>query len=306
MTQNNARYLIGVDGGGTGCRAAVADPSGRMIGQGAAGPANATTDLAQAIANVAAAVMAAVKDAGLAPAVLHDAVAHIGLAGVLGPETGTEITTALSLQIALPPQGAIVSDDCVTSLAGALGPRDGVLLAIGTGALLAVRRAGDIRRIGGWGLNLSDQGSGAWLGRALLEHALLVVDGLAEGSDLTATVLAEFGNDPARIVDFATRARPAEYAGYAMGIVAAEAAGDAVARLLMQRGADHLTRALGVLGLGGGDVLCLGGGLGPHYAAFLPQEARDRHVPLAGTALDGALALARDRRDQAAEKRPFR
>ena len=52
MIDATPRYLVGVDGGGTGCRAAIADLTGRLLGQGAAGPANATTDLAQTIVNV--------------------------------------------------------------------------------------------------------------------------------------------------------------------------------------------------------------------------------------------------------------
>ena len=32
--------FLAVDGGGTGCRAALADAQGRILGQGAAGPAN--------------------------------------------------------------------------------------------------------------------------------------------------------------------------------------------------------------------------------------------------------------------------
>ena len=36
--------FLGIDGGGTGCRAAVADASGRILGTGVAGPANLTSD----------------------------------------------------------------------------------------------------------------------------------------------------------------------------------------------------------------------------------------------------------------------
>ncbi len=39
-------------------------------------------------------------------------------------------------------------------------------------------------------------------------------------------------------------------------------------------------------------VICLAGGVGPHYAAYLPQSHQNRIRPALGTALDGALALA--------------
>ena len=39
-------FLIGVDGGGTGCRAAVATPDGRILAEGKGGRANVSTDCA--------------------------------------------------------------------------------------------------------------------------------------------------------------------------------------------------------------------------------------------------------------------
>jgi glucosamine kinase len=36
--------VIGIDGGGSGCRAAVADRSGRILGEAQGGPANIATD----------------------------------------------------------------------------------------------------------------------------------------------------------------------------------------------------------------------------------------------------------------------
>ena len=287
MSKKATRYLSGAEGGGSGCRVVLADASGKTLGQGVAGPANATTDLAQAIENLRAAVKAAARDAGVKRSALGDSVAHVGLAGVLNARVAGRIAAELAVR------QARVTDDRVTSVAGALGQRNGVLAAIGTGSTLAAQRGDTVQCIGGWGLNLGDQASGAWLGRALLEHVLLVHDGLAEATALSDTVLKEFNGDPGAIVTFAARARPSDYAGHAPRIVATALGGDSAARGLMQRGADYLVRALKVLEFSDGDVLCLGGGLGPHYAGFLPEDIRARIVKPEGTALDGALALAR-------------
>lgn len=287
MGKKKATYLIGVDGGGSGCRAVLADPDGQVLGKGSAGPANATTDLAQTIQNVQAALKAAAKDAGLKRSALAGSIAHLGLAGVLDEVTAARIAADM------PVRAAQVTDDRVTSLVGALGTRDGVLVAIGTGSTLAAQRNGVVTCIGGWGLNLGDQASGAWLGRALLEHVLLVHDGVAEPSGLSDAVLGDFNGDPGAIVGFAAGARPPDYAAHAPRVVAMALGGDAGARVLMQRGAAYLVRALEVLAFGEGDVLCLGGGLGPHYAGFLPEDIRARIVEPEGSALDGALALAR-------------
>ena len=54
---------LGVDGGGTGCRAAVCDATGRILGEGAAGSANIWTDPEGALVNILAASRQALEAA---------------------------------------------------------------------------------------------------------------------------------------------------------------------------------------------------------------------------------------------------
>ncbi|RBW45875.1 hypothetical protein DS901_01750 [Loktanella sp. D2R18] len=61
----------------------------------------------------------------------------------------------------------------------------------------------------------------------------------------------------------------------------------------MQRGADDMARGLTQLGFQPGDPLCLLGGLGPHYAGYLPPAYLAGKMDAKGSALDGAFALAR-------------
>ena len=48
----NVTYLLGIDGGGTGCRAALADLSGNVLGTGKSGSANIMTDMNTARLNI--------------------------------------------------------------------------------------------------------------------------------------------------------------------------------------------------------------------------------------------------------------
>lgn len=287
MSAGSTEFIIGVDGGGSGCRAAVAGVDGTLLGQGASGPANVATDAALAIANVRTAVRAALEAAGLDERALSRSAAHIGLAGMLSAPAADMV--AREMRIA----HCEVTDDRTIAVAGALGAREGVLLAIGTGTIIAAQRPDGLRCIGGWGLQVSDQASGAWLGRALLERVLLCHDGMALHSALTWATLAQFDGEATDIVGFAASAQPRDYAVHAPSILAAAAAGDPNARDLVQAGATFLSRALKSLGFGSDDVLCLSGGVGPHYAPYLDKAARDRIAAPAGTALDGALFLAR-------------
>ncbi|MCB1401204.1 MAG: ATPase, partial [Rhodobacteraceae bacterium] len=58
------RLWLGIDGGGSGCRAAVADAAGTILGQAEAGPANIASDFEGALANILSASGAALERAG--------------------------------------------------------------------------------------------------------------------------------------------------------------------------------------------------------------------------------------------------
>ncbi|CAN0599943.1 unnamed protein product, partial [Ectocarpus sp. 12 AP-2014] len=136
-------------------------------------------------------------------------------------------------------------------------------------------------------------GSGAWLGRAALEQVLLCHDGLADHGDLTRTLFAEFDNDPNAIVAFSMSAKPGDYAAFAPDVVSAADSGDASGQAFMAKGANYLIRGLNALGFQPGDTLCLSGGVGGHYARYLPASILSGNIGPRGTALDGAFHLAK-------------
>lgn len=293
MMKDKAPLIIGVDGGGTGCRIAIQSASGAHMADAVGGAANYTTDPDGAVANVLAALRVALSDAGLDTPHLAGSFAHVGLAGVLGQAKADALTSAL------PFAHLSVSDDRITSVQGALGPEDGVLVAIGTGSFVASRHAGAHRFFGGWGLQVGDQASGAWLGRAALERCLLAADGLMTDSELTRTVLEQFAGGPEEIVAFARQAQPKDYATLAPIVVDAARAGDPIGRALMQAGAGYVMDCIRTDGPGSQDLICLSGGVGPHYAPYLDQVFQDRLQPARGSALDGALQFARAHHDKA-------
>ncbi|MCV6591442.1 MAG: hypothetical protein OIF48_00705 [Silicimonas sp.] len=286
MAVTTFQHIIGIDGGGSGARVAIAERDGKVVGKGTSGPANATSDLDGAIANIREALAQAADEAALPDPVIAAACAHAGIAGAISETEQTKIAEAL-------PMKTTVTEDKQTALKGALGDRDGILLSIGTGSLIGARRKRKIRFLGGYGLPVSDQASGAWLGRMLLTETLLCHDGLAPPTALTRRIMDEFDNDAASIASFAAQASPAEFARFAPQITEAADDGDPIAMNLVQGGSIYLTQAIDSLGLGRGDVLCLAGGLGPAYAPWLMPSHRRHLADPAGTALDGALALAR-------------
>lgn len=283
--RNDLSYLIGVDGGGTGCRIAIADIDGRVIGRASGEAANPATSMNGAIAALADALKDARLQAQLGESAFESSFAHLGLAGVLSSAIARKVAEAL------PFRKCQVTDDRPTSVAGALGNRDGALAVIGTGSFIGRQTGGKCRFAGGWGHHLGDEASGAWLGKRLLATALLTEDDLAAPSPLTESVLWEFGAASEAVL-FAKDAQPRELAAFAPRIADAADGGDAVAAALMREGADYIERALAAVGRKPGEPLCLMGNLGLRYADYLRPDLADSVSMPAGTAVDGALSLA--------------
>lgn len=285
MTLDPDPILVAADGGGTGCRACAGTLSRGVLAEATGGPGNVHSDFDGAIANLTSAVQAALEHANLhVPA--DQITAHMGVAGA-----HSEVEMA-RVRAALPYGQSSVTGDRATSLRGALGEADGYVVALGTGTIVARQHRLEMRTIGGWGFDLSDQASGAWLGRRVLQEVVLCEDRLRAHTGLSRHVLEDKGGLIA-MIEFSTGAAPGAFAPLARDVVAAATAGDALGVALMQEGAAYVMRGLRALGFEAGDLLSLAGGLGPHYAPYLEADFTENLAPPKGTALEGAFAMAR-------------
>ena len=270
-------FFLGIDGGGSGCRAALADADGRIMGQGQAGPANINTDVEGAAVSILAATAEALEGTGADP---RDLIATLGLAG------GTIAAATERVAGLLPFARMQIVNDGVTAARGALGPQDGILAAMGTGSVFAVQRGGALRQVGGRGFLMGDEGSGAVLGRALLSRAMRAEDGFADMTPLLQQVLEEFGGIEG-IIRFGNGAAPADFARLAPRIAAGT---DPAARQVFDAAVAEVRHILAVLQAEPPLPVVFVGGLGPAYAARLtdwPQR------PAIGSGVDGALLMAR-------------
>jgi glucosamine kinase len=276
---------LGVDGGGSGCRAAVADAAGRVLGHGAAASANIWTDPDGARANILAAAEAAVAAADVG-ARLGDVVAVLGLAG------GNIDSAAERLAQGLPFARVAIESDAVVALKGALDDDDGITAAIGTGSVFGVQRGGRVRMSGGWGFQLGDHGSGAMMGRALCVQALLAHDGEVDRTPVLAGLLAEHGG-PAGLVAWGKGAAPADFARLVPRILEGAAAGDPAAAAILAEAEADIARAIDRLMADGPAPVAFLGGLGPVFAARLGRRYCGLVRAPKGSGLDGALLMAR-------------
>ena len=280
--------VLGIDGGGTGCRAALATVSGEILGHGKGGPANIRTDLTGARANIVEAATQAFREAGRDPALLSAAGAVLGLAGT---NVGTY---ARQLEAILPFAKARVVTDALIALEGAIGSAgDGAIAILGTGTAYLVRRNGETRSVGGWGFQVGDQGGGGRIGRDLLEETLLAHDGIRPASPLTGEILAAFRNEPQDIVGFTLNAKPGDYGGFAPKVFEFAGKGDPVAEAILARATAAVEASLTALDLDESTPLSLLGGLAPLYAERLSQRFRALLKEPRRDALGGAVAMAR-------------
>ena len=286
MFHEGKSLLVGIDGGGTGCRAVVGTRQRGVLARAEGGAANAATDINSAVENIRATVNAAAVIAGFSLDQLKQANAHLGLAGAIGDEVKARISSSL------PYAHSVVTDDRPTTVTGALDGQDGHVVSVGTGTIIAASVCQSFQYVGGWGFHVADQASGAWLGRAALEHVLLCHDGLRDHSMLSRELFAQFKNDPNAVVDFSMSAAPKDFGSLAPTVLSGARADDKWAQKTLQAGADYLTSGLKQLGFSAGAPLCLLGGLGRFYTDYMAPEDLAGLIEAKGTALDGAFALA--------------
>lgn len=284
---SEALYL-GIDGGGTACRARLADEGGRVLGEGLAGSSNLTLGLDTAIASIRDASEQAFVTAGIPPDQLKTVHAAYGLAGANVPSLAAAIAALPHAFASL----AVVSD-AVTACLGAHGGEDGAILILGTGSQGLAFVDGRATAIGGWGFALSDQGSGAILGREAIRAAVLALDGLAPRSALTDAVMARHGGRASDAVLWAKTATPRDYGALSPLVFDHAAAGDPVAARLMKAALADVVAMLDRLRALGAGRVALMGGLARPYRALLPKRFAAILVDPRGDAGDGAIALAR-------------
>jgi glucosamine kinase len=279
------QFAIGVDGGGTGCRVAIADRDGNVLGRGTGGPANIATNLEEAARNIRTAITVATRDITVSAPIYSLSSAVLGLAGANVGDHAEKLKDRLGFA-----RCRIISD-AQTSMTGALGGMDGTGAMIGTGSVFASRSKGRFRRLGGWGFQLGDQAGGAWIGRSALEATLLSHDSIKAGSGLTKALLTHFGG-AAQITEFGRKAAPSEYAALAPLVLEAASNDDSVGRNIAQAAGDYIAKAVNAVSFDTSLPVVLIGGLSEKLDPFLPQQLKARLIPAKGNALDGALRLA--------------
>ena len=81
----------------------------------------------------------------------------------------------------------IVTSDAEIAMEGALNGSNGIITIVGTGSIGLAKYSDNqpIVRCGGWGIELDDEGSGAWVGREGITAVVRSLDGRGKKTSLT-------------------------------------------------------------------------------------------------------------------------
>lgn len=231
------QLFIGVDGGGSKCRATIYCADGTVLGTGVAGRANPLHGLTQTFESIEASTRLALLDAGMNESDSHLLVAGLGLAGVNVPRLYQDV-----INWQHPFAAMYVTTDLHTACIGAHRGADGAVIITGTGSCGYAHVGDTSLSIGGYGFALGDKGSGAWLGLKAAEHVLLALDGFAAPTRLTDMLLNYFDvRDALGIVENLAGKSSSCYAALARSVLDCASEGDAVATAIVQEGADYIS-----------------------------------------------------------------
>jgi glucosamine kinase len=139
-----------------------------------------------------------------------------------------------------------IASDGLTALLGAIGARDGVVVAAGTGTACLARRGTRFAKVDGWGSLLSDAGSGFAIGRAGLDAALREYDGRPGSAALLDAARERFGGEIEELPEqvYSAPVPTRAVASFAVDVAHAAEAGDEYARTILADAAGELATSV--------------------------------------------------------------
>lgn len=181
------KYIIGIDGGGTGSKGITAGMEGQILRRFRGGATNYNGGCKSEIdANVDALLEEAIV--GRKPADCR--AVCIGSAGVGNPDAVNFLEESVKRKGFTCP--VLITADSVTAHAGALNNQDGIVLIAGTGAICFGRKSsGEAMRTGGYGHLIDDEGSAYDIARRMLRAVVRAADGRGEDTVLRELIFKQ-------------------------------------------------------------------------------------------------------------------
>lgn len=282
-------YFIGIDGGGTKCKARLEDAHGNLLAEAIAGPANAARDLKGSVESVITATNMVINKANL-PALSNINIhAGIGLAGLNIPEVKEKFTREV-----LPFSSVHITSDLHIACIGAHEGKDGAIVIIGTGSAGAAINKDKQLELGGHGFIIGDKGSGAWLGKMAITQCLESLDGIIPSNTLTTQVMAHLKcNTAHELVNVCLTAKPAFFATLAPIVLTLATQKQPEALALVEEAADYINKLSYQLLTLNPKRLSFFGGITHILVPYLDPKLQTLIHPPLGTPEQGAILYSK-------------
>ncbi|RBO82365.1 BadF/BadG/BcrA/BcrD ATPase family protein [Marinomonas aquiplantarum] len=284
------QFYLGVDGGGTFCRARLVDHNGQVLGEAVGGSGNPRTGIESAWQNILEACFEACKQGHIDIEDYPNISIGLGLAGV-----NQALEQELILSQHSPFGRCFLLTDAHAACLGAFDGENGGLMIVGTGSCGVVYIDKKFDIVGGWGFPLSDQGSGARIGLSALEYSLAALSGVLPESALTQSINRDFGHRPEQYVQFQNHSPlPKEFGTFAIKVFDFAESGDPIALRIISEQAQWISQYLTCLIHKGAQNIALVGGVSEAIAPYLPDDIQAYLRPPQGDAMDGAIKMAKE------------
>ncbi len=280
--------FLALDCGGTKTRARLTNIAGDCLGHGLSGPANAFIGLDVVFKQMIIAANLALIDAKRSDITFDKIYVGLGMAGLSSGRLRQELR-----EYNHPFASLRAETDAHIAQLGAFNGGDGAVLITGTGSCGYANIDGKIFIKGGNGFNISDHGSGAYLGRIALRRALQGYEGILPYTSLCKAIMVKFDQSIDKLVDWADKAKPVDY-GKFTPIIFSHAKQDVLAKELIRQTAQEIDIIISVLLNLGSPSVALVGGMSVPLMPWLSDKLKPYLTKPLGDALDGARLLALD------------
>ena len=288
MTHATDVYL-GIDGGGTKCKARLEDAQGNLLAEAIAGPANAARNLTGSVKAVLEASEKAIAKANIKGLTLNQIHAGIGLAGINIPQVKQAF-----LKQSLPFASWHITTDLHIACLGAHLGQDGAIVIVGTGSSGVAIHNDQQFEMGGHGFVVGDKGSGAWLGKMAISHCLETLDGITPNNLLSKQVINLLDCDSAYdLVNLTLEAKPVLFASVAPLIFQLAANQQEDALLLVNQAATYINKICHRLLSGNLHRLSLIGGITQSLTPYLDSQLQAIIRPAQATPEQGAILYSK-------------
>jgi glucosamine kinase len=165
-------FSLAIDGGGSKTSCLVGDESSVLGRSSASGSNVIRVGDDKARQALQGAVRQACAEAKISPSQISRTC--VGLSGAARPEVANRVHPMIA---AIVSGDIVVMGDTDIALYAAFADAPGVVVIAGTGSIAYGRNSrGRIARAGGWGFQISDEGSGHWIGRSAISAVFRAYD----------------------------------------------------------------------------------------------------------------------------------